>query len=78
MFHKGCSSLDLFGESPEPDGTEYIIEYFSDERDHEVDARLSPCVEDGSSSLVDSDVTTVNDMKCSCSPKCKDSECSEA
>lgn len=50
-----------------------MLAYLGDEGNHEVQTWLSPAIEHGTSTLVHTDVSSVNDMECACEVECEDS-----
>ena len=61
-----CREPDLFGESPGWGDTKWPNKYLSDEGNHEMEPRLSPSVQHGSTSLVNTDVTGINHVESTC------------
>lgn len=49
-----------------------MVAYLGDEGNHEVQARLSPAIEHGTTTLVHTNVPSVNHMEGACEVQCQD------
>ena len=70
-----CHGPDQSARWLAPSDTELGCKYLGNEGQHEMEPWFCPIIEHGSSSFVDPDVSSVDDMEGSCRPECDDSDC---